>query len=103
MHPAALRSGAARIAARAELGFEPAASRGSGHAERAGPRLFNRRKRTGIDSAGGRPGAHGRSRERWSASASAPCFSKPAPLKRAWVTKLAEARLTGSVPAKIFE
>src|ERR1700728_1010426 len=81
MHPTALPSGAARNAAGAEFGAESTASRGSGHLERAGPRLFNRRKRIGTDGAGGGPGAYGGSGERWSVSASAAGFSKPASLK----------------------
>src|ERR1700722_7754416 len=81
MHPIAIRSGATGIAEGAELGTESATSRGSGHIERAGPRLFDRGKRIGIDGAGGGAGADGCSGERWSLSASAACFSKPASLK----------------------
>src|ERR1700734_3086260 len=81
MHSAAVRGGATGIVARAEFGAEPTASCGSGHIERAGPRLFDRGKRIGVDGAGGRPGADGGSGQRWSVSASAACFSKPASLK----------------------
>src|ERR1700733_179525 len=81
MAPIAVRRGATGIAARPEFGAEPTASRGSGHIERAGPRLFDCGKRIGVDGAGGGPGADGGSGKRWSLGASAACFSKPASLK----------------------
>src|ERR1700722_5758248 len=81
MYPTALSGGAARNVACAEFGAESTASCGSGYIERAGPRLFDRGKRIGVDGAGGGPGADGGSGERWSFGASAACFSKPASLK----------------------
>src|ERR1700683_2368671 len=81
MHPTALPGGAARNAASAKFGAESTASCGGGHFERAGPCLLDRLERIAIDGADSRPGAHGGSRQRRSVSASAPCFSKSAPLK----------------------
>src|SRR5579862_1191054 len=81
MHPIALPGGAARNIASAEFGAEPTASCGSGYVERTGPRLLDRLERIAVDGAGSRPDARGCSGQRWSVSASASCFSKPAPLK----------------------